>query len=223
MDKLVEYLIIIQARTNSTRLPAKIMLDLAGKPLLQRVYESVNKATKVQKAVVATSIEKSDDIVKEKLDSLNIECFRGSLDNVLNRFYECALKYKAKNIVRVTADNPLVCPKLIDKQIELFENKKCDYVAWKNSIYGLATEVFSFQALKEANEKAKEPDEFEHVTPYMKKNLKTVIGTLDKKYEDNTIRITVDTLDDYIKMQKFFLYCEKTACQINIDEYLEYL
>ena len=92
MDKLVKYLCIIQARVNSSRLPAKVMLDLDGKTLLERVYQSVQTSTKIDKIIVATSNENTDDIIELKLSTLGVTVYRGSLNNVLERFYDAAKK-----------------------------------------------------------------------------------------------------------------------------------
>jgi len=217
---MVEYLCIIQARINSSRLPAKVMLDLAGKTLLERVYETVSKSKKLSKIVVATSIEKTDDIIAKKLDQLNIEYYRGNLENVLKRFYDTTKRYKAKNIVRITADNPLMDSKVIDSLIQLYETKNVEYSSYKDGLYGLSAEVFSFEALKKAYLKANDDYSKEHVTPYIIKNCKTYIEDIEEKYRYPNIRVTIDTLEDYINMQNFYLYCQENDTISDIDNFL---
>jgi len=209
MDKLVKYLCIIQARVNSTRLPSKVMLDLAGKTLLERVYQSVSKSKRINKIVVATSNQKTDDIIKLKLDELNIACYRGDLDNVLKRFYDTATEFKAENIIRITADNPLMDGIIIDELIELYESKDVEYSMFSNAIYGLSAEVFSFKSLQKAYENARNDYDKEHVTPYIKDNAIGCIEDIKVKYRLPSLSATVDTLDDYIKMNKFYLFCSK--------------
>ena len=167
---MVEYLCIIQARLNSSRLPSKVMLDLGGKTLLERIYETVSKSKKIDKIIVATSNEETDDIIELKLSTLKIELFRGSLNNVLERFYFASKKYYAKNIIRVTADNPLMDGNLIDELIKIYENNNCRYSMFSNAIYGLSSEVFSFEALENAYKFARNDFDKEHVTPYIKDN-----------------------------------------------------
>ncbi len=221
MDKLVDYLCIIQARTNSSRLPAKIMLDLAGKTLLERVYETVSKSNKIDQIIIATSDEKSDEIVEIKLKSLDIECFRGDLNNVLKRFFNAAQKYQTKHIIRITADNPLMDYNVIDDLILHYEKSKSDYSMFSNAIYGLSAEVFSFDALKSAYENARDNFDQEHVTPYIRDNCRTSIVDISEKYKKPELSATVDTLDDYIKMQKFYLFYKKNNIEVNIDNFIK--
>jgi len=218
---LVEYLCIIQARVNSTRLPSKVMLDLAGKTLLERVYQSVSKSKRINKIVVATSNQKTDDIIKSKLDELEIECFRGNLDNVLERFYETAVRYNAKNIIRITADNPLMDGNIIDDLIELYISKKSSYSTFSNAVYGLSAEVFSFKALELAYKNARDDFDKEHVTPYIRDNCEVYIQDIEVKYKIPGLRATIDILDDYIKMQKFYLSCNRKNVEANIDNFIK--
>lgn len=219
---MVEYLCIIQARLNSSRLPAKVMLDLAGKTLLERVYESVNKSTKISKIVVATSNKTSDDIIANKLSSLGIECYRGDLNNVLERFYKTSLEYKAKNIVRITADNPLMDGRIIDDLIEVYEKELTDYAMFSNAIYGLSAEVFSANVLLEANKNARNNFDKEHVTPYIKDMFTCHIEDISDIYKIPTLSITVDTLEDYIKMNNFYSLIAKNNEKADIDTFIKY-
>lgn len=221
MDDLVEYLCIIQARLNSSRLPAKIMLDLAGKTLLERVHETVSRSVRINKIVIATSNEKTDNIVELKLKSLGIEFFKGDLNNVLKRFYDVAQKYKAKNIVRITADNPLMDSTVIDNLIIEYEKKDVEYSMFSNGIYGLSAEVFSFKSLAVAYKNVTEDFDKEHVTPYIRNNCKTHITEIEKKFRKPDIRATIDTLEDYIKMQEFYLYCDNNGIVANMDNFIK--
>lgn len=221
MDKLVDYLCIIQARTNSSRLPAKIMLDLAGKTLLERVYETVVKSDKIDQTIIATSNELSDDIVESKLNDLDLECFRGDLNNVLKRFFDATQRYKTKHIIRITADNPLMDSKIIDELICYYEENSSEYSMFSNAIYGLSAEVFSYDALKKAYENSQDDYDKEHVTPYIRKNCKTNIIDIKDEYRRPELSVTVDTLDDYIKMQKFYLFCKTNKIETTIDNFIK--
>lgn len=222
MDKLVKYLCIIQARTNSSRLPAKVMLDLDGKTLIERVIETVSKSELISKVIVATSDEIADDIIALKLLSNTIDVYRGSLTNVLSRFYNASKRYNAVNIVRVTADNPFMDSKVIDDLIKVYEEKNCDYSMFLNAVYGLSAEVFSFKSLEEANKLARNDFDKEHVTPYIRDKKNIYVEDIQLRYKKPEIRATIDTFEDYVKMQKFFLYCSREKIEANIDNFITY-
>lgn len=224
MDKLVDYLCIIQARVNSSRLPGKIMLDLAGKTLLERVYLSVLKSKKISKIIFATSTSKKEQILINKLNSLNIDFFRGDLNNVLNRYYNAAKKYNAKNIIRVTADNPLTSGELIDNLIKEYENNNYEYVGYNNkSIIGINSEIFSFSSLSIANDNALSNYDKEHVTPYIKRESTSLFVDTFDKYNNDNISVTIDTLEEYININNFYNFCQINDYEPGIDVYLEYL
>lgn len=223
MDKLVKYLCIIQARVNSSRLPSKIMLDLAGKTLIERVYESVSKSKKIDKIIVATSSEETDDILGLKLASLNIPLYRGNLNNVLKRFYDTAHKYECQHIIRVTADNPLMDGIIIDDLIELYESKEnIDYSKFSNAIYGLSAEIFSFSALSLAYQYGKSKYEQEHVTPYIIENCNKFLFDIEKKYRLPHLSASIDTLEDYIKIQNFYLLCQLSNEPMEINTFIKF-
>jgi spore coat polysaccharide biosynthesis protein SpsF len=223
VDKLVKYLVIIQARISSSRLPAKMMMDLSEKTLLQRVYEIVKKSKLADKIVIATSEEKSDDLIELKAKKLGFDIFRGSLNNVLERFYECAKSYKAQNIIRICGDSPVISYKHIDKLIEKLEANNCEYCGLRNSVYGMSPEVFTFESLENAYLNYRNEYDTEHVTPYIIEHSKTLIEEIEEVYQKPEIRATIDTLEDYIRMEKYFFYCEDKKINADIDTYLEYV
>lgn len=223
MDKLVDYLCIIQVRISSNRLPAKMMLDLAGKTLLQRVYETIQKSEFTDKIVIATSFEESDDLIEFKSKELNYDIFRGSLDNVLERFYLCAKYYNAKNIIRVCGDSALTSYKHLDEMIKLHKMNPYGYIGLPTSIYGMGSEVFTFASLEKAYLNNNNDYYKEHVTPYMKENINSFFLSLEKKYTKSHIRATIDNLEDYIRMCKFYNFCKHNNLDANIDTYLDYL
>lgn len=221
---MVDYLCIIQARVNSSRLPGKIMLDLAGKTLLERVYLSVLKSKKISKIIFATSTSKKEQILINKLNSLNIDFFRGDLNNVLNRYYNAAKKYNAKSIIRVTADNPLTSGELIDNLIKEYENNNYEYVGYNNkSIIGINSEIFSFSSLSIANDNALSNYDKEHVTPYIKRESSSLFVDTFDKYNNDNISVTIDTLEEYININNFYNFCQINDYEPGIDVYLEYL
>jgi len=192
---------IIQARQTSTRLPGKTMRMLSGKPLLQYTIDNLQKAQNINKLVVATTTDPEDDIIDSWCKKNSIFVYRGDREDVLSRFYECALKYSADAIVRVTSDCPLVDPTIVDNVIDLFKNTKSDYSAnnlIKSFPHGLDIEIFSFEVLRETFENAKKPNEREHVTQYIRarpEKYKLTNFSCSGKY--NNIRVTVDEEIDF--------------------------
>jgi len=191
---------IIQARMSSSRLPGKIMTDIAGKPMLQHVINRVQKARMLDLVLVATSENEEDDVVARFCHETGISCFRGSLDDVLDRYYQAAKYVKASVIVRITADCPLLDPHVIDKVVMIFSKGNFDYVS--NIIEctypdGLDTEVFSLRALEYAWQKAKLKSEREHVTPYIRKHPE-IFRMANVSHTENvsSMRWTVDEPQD---------------------------
>ncbi len=193
---------IIQARMNSSRLPGKVLRPILGRPMLQHMIERVKAAETVGKTVVITSAEPSDDPIAEFCRRYHVDCYRGSLDDVLDRYYQGARAHRAKVIVRLTADCPLIDPRVIDFVVRRFQKENCDYAA--NTVPppstfpdGMDVEVFSFQALEQAWREAKKPSEREHVTFYFWKN-PHLFRTLrcDGPSDRHEFRLTVDYPQD---------------------------
>jgi len=164
-------LALIQARMGSSRFPGKVLEDLCGRPMLWHVVNRVGKARSLDKVVVATTDGAVDDPIAQFCEREGIVCFRGSEQDVLDRFYRAAEANAADVVVRITADCPLIDPAVIDKVVARFERGDCDYAS--NALRytypdGLDTEVFSFAALERAWREARKPSEREHVTPYLR-------------------------------------------------------
>ena len=161
-------LAIIQARMSSSRLPGKVMRDLGGKPMLERVIDRVSRSRYISGLVVASTDDSADDPIADFCAQKGTLLFRGSLYDVLDRFYQCARQYQADVIVRVTADCPMIDPMEIDRVIAAFLEGGCDFAAnrlpppWGRTFpIGLDTEVVSFTALERAWKEAREPHERE--------------------------------------------------------------
>jgi spore coat polysaccharide biosynthesis protein SpsF len=167
----VTVLAIIQARMGSTRLPGKVMADIAGEPMLQRVVERVDRATKLNGIVVATSCSLEDNPIEELCQKLATNCVRGSEHDVLDRYYQAALQHQVDCIVRLTADCPLADPQVIDRVIGAYIPGEHDYVSNIDPPTfpdGLDTEVFSFSTLERAWRNATLRSQREHVTLYIR-------------------------------------------------------
>src|SRR5512139_1718853 len=113
-------LAIIQARMSSSRLPGKVMLEAAGKPILQHMLERVKQASSLDGIALATTVDPSDDILARFCQKHHLPCYRGSLQDVLDRYYQAANQFRADVIVRLTADCPLIDPGVLDLTVSAF-------------------------------------------------------------------------------------------------------
>ena len=174
MEIKLKTIAIIQARMGSTRLPGKVLAELCGMPMLAVLIARVRCTKGIDEIVVATTINKDDDVLVEWLSNQKIATYRGSENDVLDRFWRCASKHAADVIIRITADDPLKDADVIGIALKEFQSiKSIDYVS--NTIKptfpeGLDIEIFSFAALERAAKEATLPSEREHVTPYIWKN-----------------------------------------------------
>ena len=217
---------VIQARTGSTRLTNKILLPLAGKPLLIRMAERVMQSSLLDETIVATTTDPMDDIVADLCKENNLKCYRGSIDDLLERHYNAALECKADIMVKIPSDCPLIDPAIIDKVIQYYKNnfEKYDFVSNLHpATYpdGNDVEVVPMKVLKEALDNAVLPMEREHTTPY--------IWERPEKYRSGNVewetgldysmshRWTIDYQQDYDFIKKIYdsLYIEKPNFGIN--------
>lgn len=191
---------LIQARMSSSRLPGKVLEDICGQPMLWRVVDRAKQTRQVDLVAVITSTHAADDSVERLCKENNIPYFRGSLDDVLDRYYQAAIHFQVDNVVRLTADCPLLDPKIIDKVVKTFHQGGFDYVS--NSLEctypdGLDTEIFRFAALERAWKEARLTSEREHVTPYIFKHPELFrLGLVKHEKDLSALRWTVDTPRD---------------------------
>jgi spore coat polysaccharide biosynthesis protein SpsF len=207
---------IIQARTSSSRLPNKVLKTLpygSNISILQQVIRRVKKSQLINEIIVATTTEKSDIKIIEIANKEDVRYFKGSLTNVLERYYFSAKENSLDLIVRVTSDCPCIDPEIIDLVINEHLKNDNDYTSniFKRTFpHGVDTEVFSFKSLEEAYFNAKEDFEKEHVTPYIHRTNKNKykIGHIEasEKYYAPDIRITVDTEEDYALLSVIYDY-----------------
>jgi spore coat polysaccharide biosynthesis protein SpsF len=158
---------------SSSRFPGKVLKPLLGRSMLEWQIERILRCKRIDQLVVATSLNLEDDAIEAMCNRLGIYCFRGDLENVLDRFYQAAKKYNPNHIVRLTGDCPLTDPVLIDELVDFYLAQKCDYASNCEEPTlpdGLDAEVFSFAALKQAWKEAVLPSHLEHVTPFIRSN-----------------------------------------------------
>ena len=207
----IRTVLITQARMGSTRLPGKVLMEVNNTPLLKIHLDRLSKAKNVDKIIVATTIKGEDDIIEKIVSEWGYEVFRGSENDVLDRFYNAVKDINPEWIVRVTSDCPLIDPILVDKVIKVTQSENKDYGS--NAIDetfpdGQDVEVFTFIALSKAWNEATKLSEREHVTPYIKNNSDLKNGqifsaiNLRNNIDYSRIRITVDEKKDFELMEK---------------------
>lgn len=192
---------IVQARMSSTRLPGKVLKPLSGKVVLDHVLDRLGKCKLIDQIVVATTTDDIDEQLVDWCKKRGVACFRGDRDDVLSRYYQCATKYNAGEVVRITSDNPLLDPEIVGQVIELKQKSGADYAAnnlVKSFPHGLDVEVISYKALKESNDNAVEDFEREHVTQYVRhRTNQYVLTNLSSEGNWHHIRVTLDEDEDY--------------------------
>ena len=185
----------------STRLPGKVMKEVLGRPLLSYLIERVRCCIGIKDVILATTLNKQDDPIAKLGDNIGVNVFRGSENNVLERFYKAAATFNARHIMRVTADCPLVDPDILYVLIEYYFDETFDYVS--NCAYptlpdGLDAEMFTFEALAHAYKHALLPSELEHVTPYIRNHPEILkIGNWTYHEDLSRLRWTVDEPEDF--------------------------
>jgi len=190
---------IIQARMSSSRLPEKVMKPLGGKPIIAQIYRRLKQCRTLNQIILATSLNDEDSPIAELSQQIGIECYRGSLNDVLDRFYQAATKAKASSIVRITADCPVIDPVVVDAVVTGALAGGFDYYNLVGEFPdGLDVEVLKYQALKRAWHEASLPSEREHVGPYLSKHPELFkIGGLTLFHRLSNHRWTVDEQRDY--------------------------
>lgn len=194
-------LAILQARTSSSRLPGKVLRPILGEPMLARHIERLRRSRKIDPLVIATSSEPSDDPLAELCAQMGVHCHRGSLNDVLDRFYQAAKPLQPDHLLRLTGDCPLADPDVIDACIEFHLAGGYDYTT--NALQptfpdGLDVEVFRFKCLEEAWAEASLPSEREHVTPFIYRRPERFrIGHYRQERDLSWLRWTVDQPEDF--------------------------
>jgi len=212
-------LAIIQARMGSTRLPGKVLQRIGERTVLEMICTRVKKATSVDQLVVATSDNAIDNEIEQACLEMGVSVFRGSENDVLERFYQACLKYNAVDVLRITADCPLVDPGLINRLYNFYKLGGFDHAGIatgagvdSSNIFkfpdGLDCEWFNFLALEKANASAANMLDREHVTPYIWNNKDLFkVGIFQSDIDYSNIRLTLDTpldLDTFNEMYRQF-------------------
>src|SRR3989344_2648690 len=227
MEKKYNTAVIIQARMGSTRLPGKILFDLVGKTVLERVIERVQKSKLIDGVIVATTNLPEDDKVKKLCAKIGVPIFRGSEKDVLDRYYQTAKQFHVKHIVRITSDCPLIDATVIDQVIQLYTKSRVDYasnILKETFPDGEDTEVFSFVCLGVAWKNAILPSEREHVTPYIRHHPKVFrLKNLTHTPNLSHFRWTLDEKRDYLFLKKVYEKLEYNNSYFTMNDILAIL
>jgi spore coat polysaccharide biosynthesis protein SpsF len=198
---------ILQARTTSTRLPRKVLMELpygGGVTVLEQVIRRLKSSSRLDEIIIATTINNDDDDIVAIAEKEGLGFFRGSEEDVLSRYYHSAKEHGFDVVVRVTSDCPCIDPSIVDAVIESHIESGADYTSnTQKRTYprGLDVEVFSFKVLEQAFNEAKKPHEREHVTPYLydsANGFKLNSVEADLAESRPNIRVTLDTKEDYL-------------------------
>ncbi len=220
---------VTQARTGSSRLPNKVLMEIEGVSLLELHFQRVMRCKCITDFVLATSISPNDAVLKKIADKKRIHFFQGSENNVLDRFYNAVKDMKPDYVVRLTADCPLIDSELIDKVIQFAIEQKVDYasnILIEEFPDGQDVEVFKYAALEQAMKEAKLQSEQEHVTPYIRKNsdfnggllFKAAHYSAPKNY--HSVRMTVDEQVDFEVIKELV---QKLGVEKTWKEYADYI
>jgi spore coat polysaccharide biosynthesis protein SpsF (cytidylyltransferase family) len=191
---------IIQARMGSSRLLNKVLMKIdENDSVLSSVIKQIQNCKLIEKIIVATTNKREDDLIRDYVTSVGIECFRGNALDLLTRYYRCAKKYSLSAIVRITSDCPLIDPTVVDTIVSNYKENSYEYVSNyfpRTYPIGMGVEIFSFKALEYAWKNATLPSEREHVSPFF--NNQNQLRKFNVKHipDLSYIRVTVDRIDD---------------------------
>lgn len=207
-NKKTKVTIMVQARTGSERFPKKILKKIEKKPMIWHVINRLQDVKGINNIILVTTKKKEDSKLEKSIQEFNVEVFRGESENVLKRFYDCAILHSSDIIIRITGDCPLIDPKIINEMLKKFLRNDYDYIT--NTLPptfpdGLDVEIMSFNVLKKIFKNAKKKSELEHVTSYIRNHQKKFkIYNFKNKKDYSNLRWTVDEINDLQMIQKIY-------------------
>jgi spore coat polysaccharide biosynthesis protein SpsF len=225
----MKVVIINQARMTSTRLPAKVMKLVLGKPLLEYQIERLKRVKLAEQIVVATTINDTDQPIVDLCDRLSIPYYRGSEDDVLARYHGAAIAHQADIVVRVTSDCPIIDPHVIDQAIQFYIDAYPNYDYVSNCSIrtyprGMDTEVFSFSALDKAFHQATAQPDREHVTTFIsRQSNRCKLGQVNYFENYSNHRWTVDTPEDFELIRRIIETLYFLKPEFSLEDCLELL
>ena len=213
MIENLNIVIVVQARMTSTRLPGKVLMPLLGKTLLARMTERLQQIKYRAQIVVAASTDAADDVIATEANTLNIPCYRGDLNNVLDRHYQAGKLFNADVVLKIPSDCPLIDPKAVDRCLDAFFRPGAQYdfvsnlhpATWPD---GNDVEIMTMACLEKTWHEASTPMELEHTTPYIWENPdKFTIGNVEWETGldySMSHRFTIDYREDYAFISKVY-------------------
>ena len=224
--------IVVQARMSSTRLPGKVLLPILGKSLLARMIERLQMIRHEAAIVVATSDHEQDDIIQTEAGAIGVPCFRGSLDNCLDRHYQAGLKYGADVVIKIPSDCPLIDPRIIDEVLDYYFAHEGEY-DFVNNLHpatwpdGNDVEIMTMPCIQKAWKEASRKLELEHTTPYIWENpdkfrIVNISWSVGKDYSMSH-RFTIDYPEDYQFIKCVFEHLYPQKADFSCDDILNLL
>ena len=201
--------VFIAVRMKSSRLPLKAMLDIFGKPLLLRLIERIAESISLSKIVICTSTNSQDDEIEHFAIRHKFNYFRGGAMDVMGRFIDAAKKFDAETIVRVTGDNPLTDPVVLDKMIEFHLNRQAEYTFTNDLPVGTRAEIINVSALNRIYNQLSDPAYSEYMTCMLKRPDKLEVHEFhvhNKNLKRPELSVTVDTLADIDLVRDIYFY-----------------
>lgn len=217
---------IVQARMSSSRLPKKVLLPLADKPVLEHVVSRLRHCKTFKNIIVATSVDHTDEPIVNFCKKKKIDFFRGSLNDVLDRYYQVATNNKADIIIRITADCPMIDPQIVDEVVNGFLSDDYDLYGLSGSFPdGLDCQVFKYEALRRSWNEATLLSDREHVGTYIEKTRPELfkIGGLEKFKSLENHRWTLDCQEDYAFLNEIFSHLYKESNLFLTDDIIKLL
>jgi spore coat polysaccharide biosynthesis protein SpsF len=219
----------IEARMSSTRLPGKVLLDAAGKPMLERMIERVSRVPSLDGIVIATTTNPGDDPIVELAQRLDVGVFRGSEDDVMSRVLGAAQSHGIDVIVELTGDCPVIDPVLIERVIESYLDSGADYcsnVLTRCYPIGMDTQVFGTHILADAFSRTDDPSDREHVSLFIYRHpelyrLHNVLA--DPRHCKPDLRLTLDTPEDLRLLRAVFDHLLPARPDFDLDDILNLL
>lgn len=214
---------ITQARFSSSRLPGKVLKQLGSETVLDLHLKRIKQSRRINSFILATTTEPESEAIAEIANRNGVSCFQGSLNDVLDRFYQAVVDLKPDYIVRLTSDCPLIDPAYIDDMIQKFLDSDCEYGS--NCLNptlpdGMDAEIFTFDSLASAWQNAQKKSEREHVTPYIRESGKFKTLSVEYDLDWDQYRMTLDTEEDYQVLKLLVDNCGECA---SVAEYVKFL
>lgn len=216
---------LVQARMTSRRLPGKVLMKIAGRPILGHIVDQLNQCKEIQEIIVATSSSTSDDAITEFAEASGISCYRGSLKDVADRMLGAARESACDAFVRISGDSPLIIPDLVDTGVSLFRDKQPDLVTnvqTRTFPKGQSVEVIAVDSMARACRDMTTSSEREHVTKHFYFNQdKFRIESFRSPVNHGQLQLSVDTREDLERIEGIVKRLRKRKSSFDLADLIE--